>query len=127
MFLTRIASDRHDAGHCDGSFAGNTGDHRHIYLQCGSVGYDHSLRGKIVSVTMNDSPDKKELDWVVAGGGSIGNNVGYDLQTTQNGLYSPYDAKVVGDYTGLTPPFEFRRHQLESFSSTTCHGCRRSR
>jgi hypothetical protein len=43
----------------------------------------------------------------LAGGGTIGNNVGYDLQTTQNGLYSPYDAKVVGDYTGLTPPFDF--------------------
>jgi hypothetical protein len=36
----------------------------------------------------------------------IGDNVGYDLSTTQNGLYSPYDAKVIGDYTGLTPPFE---------------------
>jgi len=43
----------------------------------------------------------------LAGGGAIGNNVGYDLHTTQKGLYSPYDAKVVGDYTGLTPPFEF--------------------
>ena len=41
------------------------------------------------------------------GGGAIGNNIGYDLHTAQNGLYSPYDAKVVGDYTGLTPPFEF--------------------
>jgi hypothetical protein len=49
----------------------------------------------------------------LAGGGSIGNNVGYDLQTTQNGLYSPYDAKVVGDYTGLTPPFEFQRHHRD--------------
>jgi hypothetical protein len=37
----------------------------------------------------------------------FGNNVGYDLLTTQKGLYSPYDAKVVGDYTGLTPPFDF--------------------
>ena len=43
----------------------------------------------------------------LAGGGTIGNNVGYDLHTTQKGLYSPYDAKVVGDYTGLTPPFDF--------------------
>jgi hypothetical protein len=43
----------------------------------------------------------------LAGGGAIGNNVGYDLHTTQNGLYSPYDAKVIGDYTGLTPPFDF--------------------
>ena len=45
----------------------------------------------------------------LAGGDTIGNNVGYDLHTTQQGLYSPYDAKVVGDYTGLTPPFDFDR------------------
>jgi hypothetical protein len=37
----------------------------------------------------------------------FGNNSGYDVHTTQNGLYAPYDAKIVGDYTGLTPPFEF--------------------
>ena len=42
----------------------------------------------------------------LAGGTTIGNNVGYDLHTTQNGLYAPYDAKVIGDYTGLTPPFD---------------------
>ena len=41
------------------------------------------------------------------GGGAIGNNVGYDLHSTQKGLYSPYDAKIVGDYTGLTPPVDF--------------------
>lgn len=40
-------------------------------------------------------------------GGAIGGNVGYDLHSTQKGLYSPYDAKIVGDYTGLTPPFDF--------------------
>jgi hypothetical protein len=39
------------------------------------------------------------------GGGAIGNNAGYDPDSTQKGLYSPYDAKIVGDYTGLTPPF----------------------
>jgi hypothetical protein len=43
----------------------------------------------------------------LAGGGAIGNNVGFDLHTAQKGLYSPYDAKVIGDYTGLTPPFDF--------------------
>jgi hypothetical protein len=43
----------------------------------------------------------------LAGGGAIGNNVGYNLHTTQEGMYSPYDAKVNGDYTGLTPPFGF--------------------
>jgi hypothetical protein len=37
----------------------------------------------------------------------FGNNFGYDTHSTQNGLYSPYDAKIVGDYTGLTPPFDF--------------------
>ena len=43
----------------------------------------------------------------LAGGGTIGNNVGYDLQTTEKGIYAPYDAKVIGDYTGLTPPHGF--------------------
>jgi hypothetical protein len=44
---------------------------------------------------------------LMGGTGAIGTNVGYNLHTTQKGLYSPYDAKVVGDYTGLTPPFDF--------------------
>ena len=37
----------------------------------------------------------------------FGNNFGYGLHSSQQGLYSLYDAKVVGDYTGLTPPFDF--------------------
>lgn len=41
----------------------------------------------------------------------FGNNFGYDLHTTQKGLYAPYDAKIVGDYTGLTPPAGFREHE----------------
>jgi hypothetical protein len=36
--------------------------------------------------------------------GGMGNNFGYDLHTTQKGLNWPYDAKVIGDFTGLTPP-----------------------
>lgn len=36
-----------------------------------------------------------------------GNNIGYSVFTTQVGLYAPYDAKIIGDYTGLTPPFGF--------------------
>jgi hypothetical protein len=43
----------------------------------------------------------------LAGGKTIGKNVGYGLQSTQQGLYSPYDAKVIGDFTGLTPPTGF--------------------
>jgi hypothetical protein len=42
----------------------------------------------------------------LAGGDVIGNNVGYNTHTTQKGLLAPYDAKVVGDYTGLTAPFD---------------------
>jgi hypothetical protein len=41
------------------------------------------------------------------GSGPIGNNVGYDTNTTQKGLYAPYDAKVVGVYVGLTPPVDY--------------------
>jgi hypothetical protein len=41
----------------------------------------------------------------------FGNNVGYDLHTTQKGLYSPYDAKVIGDYTGLTPPYHLEEEE----------------
>jgi len=44
----------------------------------------------------------------LAGGpGPIGSNIGYDLRTTEKGLYAPYDAKIVGDYTGLTPPIDY--------------------
>jgi hypothetical protein len=32
------------------------------------------------------------------------NDSGYSPTTTTAGLYAPYDAKIVGDYTGLTPP-----------------------
>lgn len=40
------------------------------------------------------------------GAGPIGPNVGYDTKTTQKGLYSPYDAKIIGVYVGLTPPVD---------------------
>jgi plastocyanin len=43
----------------------------------------------------------------LAGGtGLIGNNSGYNTNSTQKGLYAPYDAKIIGDYTGLTPPID---------------------
>ena len=32
---------------------------------------------------------------------------GYGTSNTSQGLFGPYDAKVIGDYTGLTPPFDF--------------------
>lgn len=37
------------------------------------------------------------------------NSLGYNPDSVANGgLNSPYDAKRIGDYTGLTPPFDFR-------------------
>jgi hypothetical protein len=60
-----------------------------------------------VSPAAGSPPPVATFGLPLAGGGSIGNNFGYDPQTTQNGLYAPYDAKIVGDYTGLTPPFGF--------------------
>jgi hypothetical protein len=41
---------------------------------------------------------------IVASYGNL-NNSGFGLNTTAQGLFAPYDAKVIGDYTGLTPPF----------------------
>jgi len=50
---------------------------------------------------------KLSLGLPLAGGTNpLGSNSGYDTGTTQKGLYAPYDAKVIGDYTGLTPPFD---------------------
>lgn len=37
-------------------------------------------------------------------GHTDGNSSGYDLMTTQLGLSNPHDAKIIGDYTGLTNP-----------------------
>lgn len=43
---------------------------------------------------------------LVASFGNL-NLPGFGLQNASQGLNAPYDAKVIGDYTGLTPPFEF--------------------
>lgn len=41
---------------------------------------------------------------IVATYGNL-NLPGFGTQNTDQGLNAPYDAKVVGDYTGITPPF----------------------
>ena len=45
---------------------------------------------------------------IVASFGNL-NASGYGTSNASQGLYGPYDAKVIGDYTGLTPPFDFDR------------------
>jgi hypothetical protein len=42
---------------------------------------------------------------IVASYGNL-NQSGYGTMTTTQGLFGPYDAKVIGDYTGITPPFD---------------------
>jgi hypothetical protein len=42
---------------------------------------------------------------IVAQYGNL-NTIGYGVDNTAEGLYAPYDAKVIGDYTGITPPHD---------------------
>ena len=79
---------------------------RAVRLKDGDTLISDQFNNRVIRVS-SDGEIVASYGLPLAGGGAIGNNVGYDLQTSQNGLYSPYDAKVVGDYTGLTPPFGF--------------------
>jgi hypothetical protein len=79
---------------------------RAVRLQNGDTLISDQFNNRVIRVS-HDGQIVASYGLPLAGGGAIGNNVGYDLHTTQKGLYSPYDAKVVGDYTGLTPPFDF--------------------
>lgn len=77
---------------------------RAVRLKNGNTMISDQFNNRVIVV----SPDFEivaDYGLPLDGGAPIGNNVGYDLHTTMEGLYSPYDAKVVGDYTGLTPPF----------------------
>jgi hypothetical protein len=40
------------------------------------------------------------------GGGVIGNNTGFNTNSVDKGMFAPYDAKVINDFTGLTPPVD---------------------
>ncbi len=79
---------------------------RAIRLKNGDTLISDQFNNRVIRVSMAGAI-VADYGLPLNGGGAIGNNVGYDLHTTQNGLYSPYDAKIVGDYTGLTPPFDF--------------------
>lgn len=87
---------------------------RAVRLRDGDTLISDQFNNRVIRI---DSAGVIEADYglPLAGGGAIGNNLGYDLHTTQKGLYSPYDAKVVGDYTGLTPPFLFDDDQGQDF------------
>jgi hypothetical protein len=46
---------------------------------------------------------------IVAAYGNL-NVSGFGLDNTSEGLFAPYDAKVIGDYTGITPPGDDDEH-----------------
>jgi len=77
---------------------------RAIRLHNGDTLISDQFNNRVIRVTLGGEI-VADYGLPLDGGGAIGNNVGYSLRTTQAGLYSPYDAKVIGDYTGLTPPF----------------------
>lgn len=79
---------------------------RAVRLENGNTLISDQFNNRVIEINM---AKKIVADYglPLSGGGAIGNNFGYDLHTTMKGLYAPYDAKVVGDYTGLTPPFGF--------------------
>jgi hypothetical protein len=79
---------------------------RAIRLRNGDTLISDQFNNRVIEVNMRKQI-VADYGLPLDGGGAIGNNVGYSLHTTQKGLYSPYDAKIVGDYTGLTPPFDF--------------------
>ncbi|SPE49970.1 exported hypothetical protein [Verrucomicrobia bacterium] len=79
---------------------------RAVRLRDGDTAISDQFNNRVIRVNSNKQI-VMSYGLPLAGGGPIGNNVGYNLHTSQKGLYSPYDAKVVGDYTGLTPPFDF--------------------
>ncbi|HKI17876.1 MAG TPA: hypothetical protein VKA15_08340 [Isosphaeraceae bacterium] len=49
---------------------------------------------------------------IVAAYGNL-NQPGFGLHNTAQGLFAPYDAKVIGDYTGLTPPSDHGDHDAD--------------
>jgi hypothetical protein len=75
---------------------------RAVRLQNGDTLISDQFNNRVIRVD-SDGDIVADYGLPLAGGGAIGNNVGYDTTTTQNGLYAPYDAKIIGDYTGLTP------------------------
>jgi hypothetical protein len=70
---------------------------RALRLSNGNTLISDQYNHRVIEVT----PDKR----IVRTFGSL-NSLGYDTRSVAGGgLNSPYDAKRIGDYTGITPPF----------------------
>ena len=77
-----------------------------VRLKNGDTLISDQINNRVIRVNMNGDI-VADYGLPLASGGTIGDNAGYDLHTTQKGINWPYDAKVIGDYTGLTPPSGF--------------------
>lgn len=78
----------------------NPAPSRALRLKNGDTLISDQFNNRVIRVNMSG--------FIVASYGlplANGTNNGYNLTTVQNGLYAPYDAKILGDYTGLTRPF----------------------
>jgi hypothetical protein len=87
---------------------------RAVQLKNGDILISDQINNRVIRVNMAGEI-VADYGLPLGSGGGIGNNAGYDLHTTQNGLNWPYDAKIVGDYTGLTPPSGFGKDREKDF------------
>jgi hypothetical protein len=71
---------------------------RAVRLRNGDTLISDQFNDRVIQVTRSGQLVRQD---------GILNTSGYSTSTTTAGLYAPYDAKVIGDYTGLTPPFGF--------------------
>jgi hypothetical protein len=69
---------------------------RAVRLENGDTLISDQFNDRVIEVT--------RAGVIVASYGNL-NMVGYGTANANQGLGAPYDAKVIGDYTGLTPPF----------------------
>jgi hypothetical protein len=68
---------------------------RAIRLKNGNTIISDQFNNRVIIIDPNQN--------IVAQYGNL-NNAGFGLQNASQGLYAPYDAKVIGDYTGITAP-----------------------
>jgi hypothetical protein len=68
-----------------------------VRLRNGNTLISDQFNDRVISVN--------QMGKIVASYGAL-NMSGYDtMNVSKGGLNAPYDAKVIGDYTGLTSPF----------------------
>lgn len=73
---------------------------RAIRLRNGNTIISDQFNQRVIIINHDETPR------IIATYGNL-NEPGFGGENTSQGLNGPYDAKVIGDYTGITPPFGF--------------------